>query len=265
MFTPNSTDWKLHLNAIRTGLQRYDLGSNQQEVVSQFFVEELCYLEAFGSISSFSSIPRCQPAITQYPVSDDHFRGFTELLHEITASERNMHHANQIDKSICDDMSIWTDKLTATYDSACVFIDLTPSQDITTQMGLKAVLKAQYYACMVYSYQALATQEERDAIIPSLINCLDKEVSFITAWPAQAVFHDISFPLFILGSECRSESEKQMLIESLFSQYIAETGFSCNIAVLQFLREFWSAAGATENWIQYARENEETIAPFIVF
>jgi hypothetical protein len=57
------------------------------------------------------------------------------------------------------------------------------------------------------------------------------------------------------------------MIERLFTENIAATGFSCNSAVLQFLRDFWNAtaAGSIQSWIQYARDNEERISPFIVF
>ncbi|KAH7194530.1 fungal-specific transcription factor domain-containing protein [Fusarium oxysporum] len=268
MFIPNSTRWRLHLSGVRTGFDRYDLANPHEKVISQFFIEELDYLEAFGSISTFSSALRRHRPVSQHATSDDYFKEFTEALYEITVTERTRDNAFRTGKILAGtDMTVWQDKLTSSYDSVCARIDSTPSQDVSLQIGLKSVLKAQYYACLVYSYQALASEAERSVATPPLIDCLYNEIIFMTSWPTESVSHNISFPLFILGTASQLYTEKQVMIERLFTENIAATGFSCNSAVLQFLRDFWNAtaAGSTQNWIQYARDNEERISPFIVF
>ncbi|KAF5973349.1 hypothetical protein FCOIX_8803 [Fusarium coicis] len=268
MFIPNSTGWRLHLSGVRTALERYDPANPHEKVISQFFVEELDHLEVFVSISSFTSSLRRHKPLSQHATSGDYFKEFTEVLHEITITERSRDHTFKTGKMLVDtDMTVWQDKLTRSYDSVCARIDSTPSQDVTLQIGLKSVLKAQYYACLVYSYQALASDLEKTVAIPPLVNCLYNEVIFMTSCPTKSVAHNISFPLFILGTTSQLYTENQVMIEKLFTENIAATGFSCNSAVLQFLRDFWNAtaAGPTQNWIQYARDNEERISPFILF
>ncbi|KAG5777796.1 hypothetical protein H9Q73_008548 [Fusarium xylarioides] len=268
MFIPNSTGWRLHLTGVRSGFERYDLANPHEKVISQFFVEELDYLEAFGSISSFTSSLRRHKPISQHATSDDYFKEFTEALYDITVTERSRNKAFRAGKILVDtDMTLWQDKLTRSYDSVYARIDSTPSQDITLQIGLKSVLKAQYYACLVYSYQALASDLKKTVAIPPLVDCLYNEIIFMTSCPTESVSHNISFPLFILGTASQLYTENQVVIERLFTENIAATGFSCNSAVLQFLRDFWNAtaAGSAQNWIQYARDNEERISPFIVF
>ncbi|KAF4958729.1 hypothetical protein FSARC_10954 [Fusarium sarcochroum] len=268
MLAPNSTNWKLHLQGLRSGLQRYNPESHHQELIFQFFLEELSYLEAFGSMSSFVSIPERRNIVSTHSTFGDPFREFTELLHEITVAERTRSHTTQNRDWLPDaDMSMWQIKFTMASDSACSGIDSGPVQNIATQSGLRAVLRAQYYACLVYSYRALASELEKTAIIPALVDSLYDEIMFITAFPAEAVSHDISFPLFIIGTECRGNIQRQLVIQNLFVETIATTGFSCNTAVLQFLRDFWSVSelGAAGGWIQYARDNEQRMSPFIVF
>ncbi|KAF5989364.1 hypothetical protein FBULB1_1022 [Fusarium bulbicola] len=268
MFIPNSTGWRLHLSGVRTGFERYDLANPHEKVISQFLVGELDHLEAFGSISSFTSSLRRHRPISQHATSDDYFKEFTEALYEMTITERSRNHASRTGKILVDtDMTVWQDKLTKSYDFVCARIESTTSKDVTLQIGLKSVLKAQYYACLVYSYQALASDVEKTVAIPPLVDCLYNEIIFMTSCPIESVAHNISFPLFILGTASQSYTNKQVMIERLFTDNIATTGFSCNSAVLQFLRDFWNAttAGSTQNWIQYARDNEERISPFIVF
>ncbi|KAF4433775.1 Zn(2)-Cys(6) zinc finger domain [Fusarium acutatum] len=268
MFIPNSTRWRLHLTGVRTGFERYDLANPHEKVISQFFVEELDYLETFGSISSFTSSLRRHKPISQHATSNDFLKEFTEALYEITFTERGRNDASRTGKMLADtDMTLWQDKLMRSYVSACARIDSTPSQDFILQIGLKSVLKAQYYACLVYSYQALASDLEKTVAIPPLVNCLYNEIILMTSCPTKSVSHNISFPLFILGTASQLNADKQVVIERLFTENIAATGFSCNSTVLQFLRDFWNAtaAGSTQNWIQYARDNEERISPFIVF
>ncbi|KAF5639494.1 uncharacterized protein FTJAE_4832 [Fusarium tjaetaba] len=268
MFIPDSTGWRLHLSGVRTGLERYDPANPHEKVISQFCVEELDYLEVFGSISSFTSSSRRHKPLSQHGTSGDYFKKFTEALHEITATERSRYHTSKTGKVLVDtDMNLWQDRLTRSYDSVHARIDSTPSKNVALQIGLKSVLKVQYYACLVYSYQALASDLEKTVAIPPLVDCLYNEIIFMTSCPTESVSHNISFPLFILGTTSQLYTENQVMIEKLFTENIAATGFSCNSAVLQFLRDFWNATaiGSTQNWIQYARDNEERISPFIVF
>ncbi|EXA30940.1 hypothetical protein FOVG_17717 [Fusarium oxysporum f. sp. pisi HDV247] len=268
MFIPNSTGWKLHLTGVRAGFERYNLRYHYEESVSRFFVEELEYLEAFGSISSFTPTSRRRKPISQHPTCDDYFKEFTDSLHDITATERSQHQAYQAGSPFADtNMSVWKNQLMSSYEAVCARIDSTPPQDVAVQIGLRSLLKAQHYACLVYSYQALAPDSEREKAIPTLVDCLYNEIIFMTSWPTEAVSHNISFPLFILGTESQLYTEKQIMVERLFTESIAATGFSCNSTVLQFLNEFWNATadGAPKSWIQYARENKEKISPFIVF
>ncbi|KAF5597380.1 hypothetical protein FPANT_4068 [Fusarium pseudoanthophilum] len=268
MFMPNSTGWRLHLSGIRTGLERYDPANPHEKAIAQFFVEELDYLEVFGSISSFNSSLRRHKPLSQHATSGDYFREFTEALYEITVTERSRDRTFKTGKILVDtDMAVWQDKLTRSYNSVCARIDSTPSKNVAHQIGLKSVLKAQYYACLVYSYQALASDLEKRVSIPPLVDSLYNEIIFMTSCPRESVSHNISFPLFILGTTSQLYTQNQVMIEKLFTENIAATGFSCNSAVLQFLRDFWNAtaAGSAQNWIQYARDNEERISPFIVF
>ncbi|KAF5638128.1 Zn(2)-Cys(6) zinc finger domain protein [Fusarium sp. NRRL 52700] len=266
MFIPNSTGWRLHLSGVRTCFERYNLANPLEKVVSKFFVEELDYLEAIGSMSSFSSSLRRHKPISQHTTADDYFREFTEDIYEITITERSRH-ASRRGKTLVDtDMAVWQDKLTKSYGFVYARIDSRSSEDTTLKVGLRSVLKAQYYACLVYSYQALASDVDKTVAIPPLVDCLYNEIIFMISSPIEPVEHNISFPLFILGTASQLYTDKQVMVERLFTDNIAATGFSCNSAVLQFLRDFWNAtaAGSTQNWIQYARDNEERISPFIV-
>ncbi|KAM6521834.1 hypothetical protein FALCPG4_011538 [Fusarium falciforme] len=271
MLIPNSVDWKLHLRGCRASLDRYSSQTHQQSpqrLISQFLLEEVVYLEAFGTISSFTVNPgREHPALS--PSSfDDHFWGFTELLCTITMVERNRFHAKEQGHEPEDvDMDGWKAKLRQVYNSACAGIISGSSQDVVMQACLDAVMRAQYYACMIYNYQAIASWSKAEEAIPSLVDSLFDEIMFITTWPVPAVSLYVSFPLFIAGTECRANKERQCTIHDLFVKSISATGFSCNTAVIQFLIAYWAASEshAVGRWIQYARENEHQMIPFIVF
>jgi hypothetical protein len=141
-----------------------------------------------------------------------------------------------------------------------------PESD-TIQNMFRAVIDAHYYATLVYSYQCLAPHAENIQRVESYGDMIFHTIQSVTASSHTAFIHDIFFPLFIVGTLCRNNKERQSELETIFLQSISATGFWCNHTALQMLRLFWEKSDQRghETWIQFARRNEATIGPFVIF
>ncbi|KAJ5601342.1 hypothetical protein N7510_010876 [Penicillium lagena] len=269
MFVPNSTDWKLHLRACRTIIDRHKLQNRQKELqdpVAQFLLKEVGDVEAFGSFSAFTREPNPMAVVRPPTMIDGQFWTFTDLIFEITAAERHRYNILQNGQGLPEvDMSTWRTKLEQASERALTGLNLLSAREASSREHFEAVIRAHYYCLLIYSYQALASPMEAAQNISPLMGLLFLEIQTLTEGPAHHFSHDVFFPLFIAGTESREDEQHQSLLQLLFIQSISTTGVWCNHAALQFLRAFWARPESTGNWIQFARENEQELSPFLIF
>lgn len=142
----------------------------------------------------------------------------------------------------------------------------------TGQEGVQAcfqgIIRAHYYATLIYSYQAFAPADEIRIALDSFLGPLLDEIKSVLAGPSDSLLHDVFFPMFIAGTACGKDVARQNYIGKVFRESVAKTGIWCNETALQFLQVFWAqlAAGeAEEHWIEFAHANPTLFDTFIVF
>jgi hypothetical protein len=268
---PGSTDWKLHLRACHAIIERHHLRSmreHSEDIIAKFLIKEVIDLETFGNVSAFTVELDPTVMMTWPSVFDGHFWDFTSLVNEITVAERSRHaFLIRSDSPVQANMGYWHAKLETAYSRATVLISSFPEDELVKRKRFRAIIEAHYHACLIYSYQALASQTETVEAVQSSVDLLWHTILSVMTEPGPTFAHDIFFPLFIVGTESQDGRERQNQIETLFLQSIATTGFWCNHAALRFLRLFWEHAsdGYQRSWIQFARHNEQEIGTFFVF
>ncbi|KAJ5292991.1 uncharacterized protein N7443_008944 [Penicillium atrosanguineum] len=268
---PGSMDWKLHLRACHAIIERHHLRSMRElsgDVIAKWLINEVIDLEIFGNISAFTLELDPSVMMTWPAVFDGDFWDFTLLINETTVAERS-HYAllKSSNGPVQVDMRYWHAKLEIACTRASMLISSFPEDEPLKRTRFRAIIEAHYHACLIYSYQALASQAEAAEAIQSSLNHLWNIVVAVTTEPGPTFAHDIFFPLFIVGTESQHDKQRQSHIENLFLQSIATTGFWCNHAALQFLHLFWESSSDKHqrSWIQFARINEEEIGSFFVF
>ncbi|KAF4469587.1 fungal specific transcription factor domain-containing [Fusarium albosuccineum] len=142
LLIPDSVNWRLHLRACRASLDRYSRQTHRhQELISQFLIEEVTYLETFGTICFFAGTPSRRSPTQSWSISDDCFWRFTELVNATTAVERDRFRTLEDGHQLPDiDMGIWKSKLAEAFDSACASMNSGFIQDAATQTCLGSLL-----------------------------------------------------------------------------------------------------------------------------
>ncbi|CEO59246.1 hypothetical protein PMG11_03927 [Penicillium brasilianum] len=267
---PSSTDWGLHLRACRTMVERCYLRSRRelpQDALSRFLIKEVADLETFGNLAGFKYAESTGMGLDWRSFLNGNFWTFTALINEITATERL--HPECLDNGhnlIERDMKGWHGKLEVAYHRATEMVTCLPQSDGIQRM-FRTIIDAHYYATLVYSYQCLAPHAEHTQTLKGYCDIIWHIVQSVTESSYTAFIHDVFFPLFIVGTQCATDKERQLHVELAFLQSISATGFWCNQTALQMLRLFWEHSHQSENetWIQFARRNEATIGQFVIF
>ncbi|OKP06299.1 hypothetical protein PENSUB_6289 [Penicillium subrubescens] len=267
---PSSTDWGLHLQACRTMIERCYLRSRReqpQDALSRFLIKEVVDLETLGNLAGFNYPGSTRMGRDYGSFLNGNVWTFTALINEITAAERL--HSKRWDDGqeiIEPEMTQWHDKLEAAYHRATGMITSLPECN-TTQSMFHTIIDAHYYATLVYSYQCLAPHPKYNQKVDEYCDMIWHTIHRVIKSPYPAFIHDVFFPLFIVGTQCLNDQERQSHIEMAFLQSMSATGFWCNQTALQMLRLFWEHSNQSEgeSWIQFARRNEGAIGPFVIF
>ncbi|KAL6416088.1 hypothetical protein AUP68_00300 [Ilyonectria robusta] len=272
MLTPESTDWSLHLRACRAFVNRHTLQSPRegpQDSLVWFLFKETLDLEAYANISSFARTPQLVLKPSSHSMPLGYFWMFTDLLHDITRVERQLYELEQGGAQLPNtDMDVWKSKLDVAHStaSACICLVLDPGD--SRRNSFDAIMRTHYYAGLIYCHQALDRTGASAASTAASVDYLFHEIHGVTSIFSQCtVFcHDLFFPLFVAGTECRGDPHRQRIVQRLFESSISTTGLWCNNGGLTFLQNFWAASGEfSGNWISFARENESQISPFLIF
>ena len=271
MLVPGSTEWSLHLRACRAAIERGSLARGRKDsgnAITKFLTKEVVDLEFSGSLSTFSGAQ--EPKSRDFPkdISDNNFWTFTDFIHEVTTVERKRYSLQQQGRLLPDpDMTIWRTKLDHAYTRASARCSELIDRDEVTCNKFASVVRAHCYAGIIYSNQALVRCREATKVTTSLLGPLLHEIELARDGATSDFDHDVFWPLFIAGTECGLDQEKQSIIQMHFIESITSTGFWCNYTALQFLRAFWLGIDKhmSEDWIQYARDRQHDIGTFLVF
>ncbi|KAK1148902.1 hypothetical protein N8T08_007574 [Aspergillus melleus] len=269
MLVPYSTDWSLHLRACRAIIDRRNLRNRQkepQDPAARFLVMEVVDLETFSALTEFTRKESPAATIPSHPLLEGRFWTFTSLLREIIAVERHRYDILQKGSQSPDiDMDAWRDKIEEARAQTSEGTAAMVQGDEQILRRAESMVRAHYYACLIYFYQALAPTLEARPAIDAYIGPLFAEIQFLTVGSTRTFSQNLFFPLFIAGTEYARDEDRQAVIQALFMDLISSTGVWCNHTVLQFLRAFWTRSECQGTWIQYARENERSLSLFLLF
>lgn len=267
---PSSTDWGLHLRACCTMVESCYIRSQREEpqdALSRFLIKEVVDLETFGNLAGFNYPVNTRMGMDLGSFLNGNVWTFTALINEISAAERlhsNRWHDGQ--DIIEPEMTHWHDKLEAAYHRATGMVSSLPECNATQSM-FRTIIDGHYYATLVYSYQCLASHPNNNQKVEEYCDMIWHTIQTVIKSPHPAFIHDVFFPLFIVGTQCLNDRERQSQIEMAFMKSISATGFWCNQSALQMLRLFWELSDQTGDgsWIQFARRHKAVIGPFVIF
>ncbi|KAI2790928.1 hypothetical protein POX_c03780 [Penicillium oxalicum] len=270
MHIPSSMDWGLHLRACRAMIERYYLLSRSKSLddsLSNFLVKEVADLETFGNLAGTYDTNSTAIDRNLKLALHSNLWTFTALIDEISTAERLNCRWTGTTHSVGDpDMNGWHDKLDAAYDRATEMVTSLPDCEVAQDV-FRLVIDSHYYATLLYCYQCLTLPGEHEQRKQEFCDVLWHTIQSVTERSSAAFIHDLFFPLFIVGTQCVHDPQRQALVEAVFLRTMYATGFWCNQTALQMLRFYWQHSDKTidENWVRFARRNAATIGPFVIF
>lgn len=250
-----SAKWRIHLQAAQLILQWKEQAFPNTTLCNEtdsFLSYEQYYANVFAGLTTFDSGWAPEKAV-HYPDSTAMFSKFVNIINRVTRAERLQHnHKFDTEPSLLDTMIQELDEAKHTMVHLSQLLQFQTESGRTSFLHLVCIF---HHASMIYIYHVLHNDESiktklhflRDSILEHVELLLDKE----------AFACDLVWPLFIAGTECRGNVEKQDVIVREFEAVMALSGVLDRRKVLSFLQRFWSAQqDRSITWIQLMREQD---------
>lgn len=219
-----------------------------------FLVQQFFITDAFACTTSFAQIEEDE-IMTEDAGSV--FIEFLRLVRRVTALERQA--------SVGTSPNIHTEippaSLRSLFERAR---DRTYSLSSDTQFTTPIereqfleVVESFHHAGLLYSYRCLSYPDQEDEICKTRLSLFHNLDLLPSDHPGFA--QDVVWPLFIAGTEARSEDGTRLLVELKLQQAMKRTGFSNCEKGLVFLRALWRARDQGDNTIMPMAQNDRDI------
>ncbi|KAJ5317764.1 hypothetical protein N7508_002272 [Penicillium antarcticum] len=246
--------WRMHLQAARVMLQWREQTSSRAtslDQIDKFLLYEHYYASVFAGLTTFDAADELTG--DRFENSDDItiFSDFVRVIHRVTRIERVTH-----DKG-ADVTPIQVKDIIFEVEAAKQrMVHLSQNihlQGCHVRQDFQHLICIFYHASLIYTYRLLTNdsisdinaQASRDSILNHLYSLSNKET----------FAHDLVWPLFILGTECRGLPELQEVVSHEMEIVMRISGVLDRRKVLFFLRQYWSLGlDQSPNWMYLMRE-----------
>jgi hypothetical protein len=250
----SSTAWRMHTRAAWTMTEHWNFvqssHSSPVDDVKAFLLSEVYANEVWESITNFrplESYPELTSALHGMP-----FFQYIELIRSISSYERCKTNGNtdmNPGPSLMALRSAFDEARKRTRNSLASMTYSSPSG----YAGFESVVYLLHHAGILYACQVLPEDEHAEEFARVSRDRLFEHFQQLTI--TETIAQDLTWPLFIAGTQCFRCYRKQQLIESNFFSIMKLSGILERPRVLQFLKELWSLQAQEQdtNWIDLAR------------
>jgi hypothetical protein len=244
--------WRMHLHAARIIVQWREQASSCASLneIDTFLFYEHYYASVFAGLTTFD--PADEFTGEQFENSNDItiFSDFVRVIHRVTRIERVAYdQGSSVDPTQIEN----------------IIGEVDAARQRMAQLGQKMHLQgchAQdfqhlvyifYHASLIYSYQVLKNDSSGDSNIrASRDSILDHLYSLSNR---ETFAHDLVWPLFILGTECRGLPIMQEMVSREMEAVMEVSGVLDRRKVLFFLQHYWSLdLDRSVTWFYLLRE-----------
>lgn len=253
LLAAQSGQWRVHLQGASTILQWKEQSFPRtalSDEIDSFLLSEQYFASVFAGLTSFDTPQEAEKVIQDL---DDTvvLSDFINIMNRLTRIERLQHNQTyDVDPTLLETL---THELDEAKNRMVRLSEIFQFQTEDAKQSFLHLVNIFHDASLIYMYRVLtndpAVEERlqwlRDAILGHS-HSLSQNGSFA---------NDLVWPLFIAGTECRGDPEKQEIVVGELEVVMRVSWNLDRRKVLSFLREFWALEReGTVTWIQFMRE-----------
>jgi hypothetical protein len=249
-----SGQWEVHLQAARTILQWKEQSfprTTLSDEIDSFLLYEQYYASVFAGLTSFDTTTEIEKEDIQYVDDTAVFSDFINIMNRLTRIERLRHNQRyDVDPSL---LSTLIHELDEARNRMIRLSQIFQFQTEDSKQSFLHLVNIFHDASLIYMYRVLTNDPEIEDMLHGLRDSILGHSQSLSRNNAFA--NDLVWPLFIAGTECRGDREKQEIVVRELEVVMKISWNLDRRKVLSFLREFWALDGEDKvTWIQFMRE-----------
>ncbi|KAE8138913.1 fungal-specific transcription factor domain-containing protein [Aspergillus pseudotamarii] len=279
LLNTETSEWRMHLTVAREILNVAKTHPGIEQSLShmqRFFLQEYYATSVWMNLTNFKPVDKI---VMKPPTSNEDaaLSGFVHIIHRITqlerlkrAGEQSLDSDRTATSSHCQAQGIYTEIESARADSLQITNNINFWSDVDRR-NFALVVRMYYHATLIYTAQALLSNASdsdasADAKITYSHTHIMHDLKELTKLRTGLHFaQDLVWPLFIAGTEVRSDRAAQEMIEHSFKAVMHVSRTLDRARVLSFLRSWWEFDGdGLGSWIEFARIRSENYNFIIV-
>jgi hypothetical protein len=260
MHFPSDSLWKLHLRtaqALIYGYRQKQVPLYEPDACNDFLLSEFYCATIWPRLTLSIEMDEeaVRPPLTE---KNDPFIGFVKLMHRIilltpwsatVASASNVIRPMDIAELESQATSI-RQAILSMQDESNLNLPKYKLADVIH------VVDAWFYAILIFGYRVIGPSHDNDKVIESDCDCLFEALSSLSSPLSFA--QNQPWPLFIAGTECVGNKDRQLWVESRLNSLIQSVCPLDRPRMLVFLKEWWvQASDSTDRvdcWIKFRQE-----------
>ncbi|RAL13047.1 Zn(II)2Cys6 transcription factor [Aspergillus homomorphus CBS 101889] len=252
LLTAESARWQVHIQGAGAVIQWMSQAlcrpslDNQADV---FLLYEYYYHSVVMGLTTFDPPAEFTNHINTYD-SLTVFSEFVQIMHTVTRAEREQYAGSP--NATTPALEDITQAIVAARSRTLLLSQRINFRSLEAQRDFDHLASMYYYASLIYSHRVLGKGPSAERCIITSRDAVLDHLSRLTEGACFA--HDLVWPLFIAGTECRGCPAEQAMVEGAMLAVIRISGRLDRNRVLSFLKTYWAMElepGTT--WINLVR------------
>ncbi|KAF9890752.1 hypothetical protein FE257_005621 [Aspergillus nanangensis] len=255
LLTAPAAQWRIHIQCAREIILwklQFTSTAVSLDTADVFLLYEYYYTSVFIGLTTFDPTDDLPEEILTCDKMTI-FSDFIRIMQTVTRAERLKYSTSQpASQSTPIGIGPIISQIEAAKAKMIQLGETIEFKSVDARRDFECLVYMYYHATLIYSHRVLAESPSSEECIRSSQNIILEHVSHLSQ--SSAVAHDLVWPLFIAGSECRGSPHMQRIVELAMVNIMRISGSLDRNRVLSFLKTFWSLdlePGTT--WVQYAR------------
>ncbi|EXJ85337.1 hypothetical protein A1O1_05701 [Capronia coronata CBS 617.96] len=260
----DSRAWRLHARATWAMIEHWNACASKSppstDQTRVFALREVYAFKAWESVTTFIPL---ESLYRKTSVVDDGgpFIKYVKTILTLSDFERrrfeNCETSNVISLS---ELRVWLDEAQSSNRSYAA----QNCHSVAARESFEHVVELFHHAGLLYGCQILPEEDDADGFAVAARVNLFKYLEQIAV--TEVIAQDLTWPIFIAGTECQGCPEKQRLVEERLQEIMKLSGVLERPKLLTFLKHLWVRQGETygSSWIDLARTYAANGEPILI-
>jgi hypothetical protein len=242
-----------HRQAARTLVNALATTNRENNDLFNFLRNQLSIYDILACTTSFNPMSTGEAIMPAPDHQDIIFSEYLAILHRVTVLSRQVSHSSASGSSSPAERAISPAEVRSRFElargstlMAAGWLELPRNQ---RRRDFIRIVDIYHHSALLYTYRCIFPGKIDPADVNASTTALFERLGQLEE--RSSCMQNLPWPVFIAGTECCGQPERQMFIAKLYEDIARDMGFKHYLEILHFLKDLWSSESG--DWLHLAR------------